>query len=123
MISYEAFLNRIVDDGIEAAKQDYAPGRKLDGSVAGFLACRGKTPEQLVEFLGEARKKADFARELQEDPEEYWYFRCFEAEVEWVVNCVSAVLVNEGRQPLTSYHPTARAVMKVAEVIGVAPLH
>lgn len=30
------FLNRIIDDGIAAAKRDYDEGDKLNGSVAGF---------------------------------------------------------------------------------------
>ena len=55
-MEYGEFLSRIVDDGIVAARRDYAdrPDR-LMGAVAGFEACRGRTPGELVDLLRRAR--------------------------------------------------------------------
>ena len=43
-----------------------------------------------VQALIEATMKA----RLEEEPE-YWKTRCYEAEIEWVCNIVSAMMVNE----------------------------
>lgn len=61
-MNYNDFLNRIIDDGITAAKRDYENSPdKLKGAVAGFEACRGKSPPELFELLreaGEATRRA-----------------------------------------------------------------
>jgi len=118
-VNYTEFLTRIINDGIEAAKNDYVGKEdKLKGSIAGFEACRGKNPDELKELLSKAAKDT-FHAHMKHIPN-YWEIRCFEAEVEWVCNCVSAMLMNE-KLP-TIIPPTARAVIKVAEVIGVSPI-
>lgn len=115
-MTYEKFLERVINDGIEAAKSDYANDKmKRQGSVAGFEACRGKTPAQLAELLAQAREATHLA--CLKRVEGYWRVRCYEAEVEWVCNCVSAMAMNEGLE--TIIPPTARGVMKVAEIVGV----
>ena len=43
--------------------------------------------------------------------DDYWKIRCYEAEVEWVANCISFALVNEGQKPIIE--PTVRAAMLV----------
>jgi hypothetical protein len=53
-MNYHEFLERVVDEGIAAAKAYYTrpeQKQKLDGSIAGFEACRGKTPPELKELL------------------------------------------------------------------------
>jgi hypothetical protein len=120
-MTYDEFLARVIDDGIEAARADYTKpeeDRHLKGSIAGFEACRGKNSPALVVLLGEARKRTAEAYARTTQPS-YWYLRCYELEVEWVANCVSALLVNQGGQALTSYQPTARAVMKLGEIVGI----
>lgn len=121
IMDYYEFLNRIIDEGIAAATADYTdPSDKqhLDGSIAGFNACRNKLPEQLVETWTEAGKLVNAAFG---DPEEnYWYHRCYQLEVEWVINVVSAMLVNEGQDPLLAWLPTANGMMKAASIIGIA---
>lgn len=116
-------LARVVDDGIAAARADYAaPGdaERLEGSVAGFEACRGRTPVQLAVLLDEVRRETRTAYAAGPDPapSRYWYWRCREAEVEWVCNVLSAVLANEGLPVLVP--PTCRGVAKAAEIVGVA---
>ena len=88
-MKYLDFLAKIVDDGIEAAKRDYeGMPDKLRGSVAGFEACRGKDPVALAKLLEEARGRTREAT-LKHVPG-YREIRCFELEVEWTCNCVSA---------------------------------
>lgn len=109
-----AFLDRIIDDGIKAAAADYAEGPKLDGSIAGFEACRGKTPEQLMDLWSEAGRATIHEHMKPGDIDTYWYWNCYQLEVEWVLNCLSAAM---GR-PLLGYLPTARGAIKAAEVLG-----
>jgi hypothetical protein len=115
-----SFLTRIIDDGIRAARRDYAhkPDR-LRGALAGFEACRGKTPEEIANLLAAARTAT---RDAQLVPQRdstisYWEIRCREAEIEWVANCLSAALAGIGLRTIIT--PTARGYMKAAEVLGV----
>ena len=116
-MEYQEFLAKIIKDGSAAAEKDYKDNPvRLKGALAGFFACQGKFPPQLAELLAASREKTQEARLSR--AENYWEIRCFEAEIEWVCNCVSAMLQNE-KQPVIII-PTARAVLKAAEVIGVA---
>lgn len=110
------FLTRVIDDGIAAAKADYntpEQAHKLEGAIAGFEACRGLLPHQLGELLIESRRNqmAAYDGEIKA----YWRLTCFAAEVEWVCNCVSAILENEGEEPIIPV--TARGMMKANEVL------
>lgn len=118
-MDYQEFLTRIVDDAARGAREDYAKSpHKLEGSVAGLEACRGRTPAELREILDVARGATRASLRAGDPPQTYWRVRCYEAEVEWVCNCVSALLVNAGRAPIVP--PTARAVFKAASLAGVA---
>lgn len=114
------FTTKIIDDGIAAARESYdRPDEqdKLGGAVAGFEACRGLDPTGLATLLEEAMKDCDLGRLGEALPRRYWYYRCFALEVEWVCNCVSAILSNEGLPTIVI--PTARGFLKAAEVVGV----
>lgn len=93
-MNYNDYLNGVIDGGIEGAKRSYSnPNNSnhpmmLEGAIAGFEACRGKSPEELGVLLGEAGKNT--TRAMLEDLPDYWRHRCFHAEIEWVCNCVSA---------------------------------
>lgn len=113
---YHAFLTRVVDDGIAAAKKDYAGNPdKLRGAVAGFEDCRGRSPGELLDLLIEAREATKQAFAKQAD--NYWFTRCRELEVEWVCNVASAALANQGLDVIVP--PTARGALKAAEILGV----
>lgn len=115
-MKYSDFLTRIVDDGIKACRKSYENDtQKREGAVAGFNACRGRTIFELRQQLDLARKAADAAFAV--DRSNYWYLRCFHAEVEWVCNVVSAALQNQGEEPIVT--PTVRGYMKAAEILGV----
>lgn len=118
--NYGEFLARVIDDGKRAATHDYPPDSpKLLGSIAGFDACAHKAPEALTLALLAAKQET--ARRLAlalPDPDAYWFARCFELEVDWVCNVVSAVLANEGLKPIRV--PTSLGVLAMARILGVA---
>lgn len=116
MMTHAEFLDRIIDDGILAARHDYNRPNdiRLSGAVAGFTSCRYMTPTELTALLVAARQNT--LDHFQRNSETYWYHRCAEAEIEWVCNCLSAVLVQAGLSPIVPV--TARAFMKAAEILN-----
>ena len=123
-MNYNEFLTKVIDEGIESVKTDYTKSEdknRLDGSIAGFEACRDKLSDQLVKTWQKATDDMNIA--FHERKDNYWWFRCYQAEVEWVCNVVSAMLMNEGHiTPLLSWLPTANGYIKVASIIGVAQI-
>lgn len=71
---------------------------------------------ELRQQLDLARKLADAA--LAADRSNYWYYRCFHVEVEWVCNVVSAALQNQREETIVP--PTARGYLKASEILGVS---
>jgi hypothetical protein len=120
-MTYEEFLSEVVKQGIAAARRDYTRANQkalLKGSVAGFTACMGKSPVELLTLLDESHKKANQIRQEEEvDHDKYWEARGFALEVEWVCNCVSCLQYNEGRATLIP--PTAGAMIFVSKIVGV----
>lgn len=117
-MEFDAFLTRVINEGIEGARVSYtsqAQKPKLDGSIAGFEACRGKSVSELKLLLEASQTASEDARRGKE--RNYWWYRCYESEVEWVCNCVSAALMNSGQPPIIP--PTARGLMKAASILGV----
>src|SRR5260370_9713274 len=117
MLLVEA-LNHIIDDGIEAARLDYAKPRdtlKREGAIAGFEECRGKEPAAIAALLDEANERTWQA--YREQDLRYWFWRCRAAEIEWVANVLSNILDAQGLPPIGMM--TARGRLKAAEIIGV----
>jgi len=114
-MDYNEFLNKVIDEGIAAVREDYANDpMKLEGATNGFEACRDKEPQQLIELLAQAR--VDRRRAIMDDADDYWRVRCREAEIEWVCNCVSVVLMSAGDPVIVQ--PTANAAMRVIRIVG-----
>lgn len=94
------FTDRVINQGIEAAKEDYKDSPdKLRGSLAGFEACRGKNPGELAELLLRANRDTQEAFHRADSGnggDNFWEIKCRAAEIEWVCNVVSAVLVQNG---------------------------
>lgn len=124
-MSLEEFIKQIIEQGIEAAKRGYKRKDEkalLKGSIAGFEACLGKNPLQLQELLDQARKNVFglFARKanpIKKETDKYWEARGFELEVEWVCNCVSAILYNQKLPVIIT--PTARGMIVASKIVGV----
>lgn len=115
-MNYYEFLEHCINDGIAGAKADYnkeSQKDKLDGSIAGFEACRNKTPEQLAGILVVAQVDANHAMLKRE--ENYWYHRCFEIEVAWVCNVVGAMLWAQNKQH--DFVVTARGTLRADEIL------
>lgn len=118
-MNHDEFVNRLADDGIASVRRDdslKAKPRRLAGSVAGFEACRGKSPEELLVLLGQADRDTD-AHRGSKDVESYWAARYYAIQIEWVLNCVSAVMLNQGQRPIVP--PTARGMLRAAQILGV----
>jgi hypothetical protein len=114
---YDDFLKRVIDDGIEAAKADYdKPEEKerLEGSIEGFEACRGKDPAALFRLLQQARRRTAEAHNGRSDF--YWRIRCFEAEIEWICNVISASMTNSGFPPIVPV--TANGIAQAARILA-----
>jgi hypothetical protein len=113
---YDKFLSAIIDKGLAAAIVDYADSpNRLKGATEGFTACRGLQPPQLHELLSKARERASHAQLYNAPIDTYWELRCFEAEVEWVCNCISVALLTLGQEPIVQ--PTVRAALLVNEIV------
>lgn len=117
---YHEFLALIIEDGIEAVRQDYVrpdQNQKRDGSIKGFEECRRLDPIRLAALLSEAHATTNC--KYREQAMDYWYWRCRETEIAWVCNVVSASLINQGLPPISDC--TARGMIRAAEILGVAP--
>ncbi len=119
-MNLQEFINTIIDDGIEASKADYSKEdvkHLLCGSIEGFESCRHKTVEEILELYKTSLKERNDAYWIRDDVKDYWRVVSKNSEIEWTLNCISAILLNEGKEPLLSHHPTARAVMKAFKVL------
>jgi len=79
------------------------------------MRAAGKTPNELGRLCFSANDRTKKAYSDQTD--DYWYWRCRSAEIEWVCNVVSAILFRLGYKPLLPDQPTVRAMEKLANVI------
>lgn len=110
------FVNRVVDEGIKAAKRDYARSdqrEKLKGSIAGFEACRDNEPIDLKLLLDSAHQATETARE--DGDEMFWWYRCYEAEVEFVCKCVSVVLMRDKYPKIAE--PCSRSIALTEKIL------
>lgn len=115
-MTHDDFLTQVINEGIAAARKDYANRPdKLNGAVAGFEACRDKNSQELKDLLEASLTAKKDAR--MRKATDYWWFVCYAAEVEWVCNCVSACLYNQGFPVIIT--PTARGMMQAAKIIGI----
>lgn len=115
-MNYGDFIARVISDGLEAARADYADKPlHREGSVRGFEECLGLLPGDIGELLIEANDRCTQAH--RDSADDYWYWRCRAAEIEWVANVVSAANMNSDLPVIVT--PTMRGVMKAAELLGV----
>ncbi len=95
-VDYPTFLERVIAAGLASIKTHGSITRhtpRLEGSRAGFEACRGKMPSELGMLLELARRTRESIRRNGADDAEmyrYWWTRYYELQVEHVCNTVSA---------------------------------
>jgi len=114
---FHEFVTKVIDSGIRAAKEDYtrpADAERLEGSLAGFEACRGKDMGQLTGLLQEASRQAIEAH--REEADNYWVIRSRQAEIEWVCNVVSSALASSGLAVIVP--PTMGGMMTAARILN-----
>lgn len=122
-MTYEALIDRLISDGIAEVRKTYADPKehhKRDGAIEGFEACRGKTPDELVDLWRSAEDRAHQIASLPESSidinlKDYWK-QCHHAlQIEFVLNVLSVGM----EKSLLAHLPTARGAMKYAEIVGV----
>jgi hypothetical protein len=114
---YVDFLNAIIDDGQDEVRTEYLrpdQSMKREGALDGFEACRAQQTDQLLTIHRYATERTQWAR--VERRADYWYWRLYEAQVEWVLNVISAALYANGGTPLIQ--PTARGLNKAIQILG-----
>ena len=112
-MDYFSFLEKIIEDGIKAAKSDYIKdedSHKLKSSLEGFELCIGKTPSQIKEIYNQTLDQLNESVLKQNETKEHFRISCRWAKVAWVANVVSVKLWLEGKQ--TIIPPTMRGVLK-----------
>ena len=118
-MNLQEFTTQVIDQGIEGAREDYkdSPDR-LKGALYGFEACRGKNPGELRELLLRASMESmeAFHRSTSGNGGDwYWEIRSREAEIEWVCNVVSVLLVQNGNPAIVPV--TARGMMAAQRIL------
>ena len=111
------FLNAIIDDSIYEITISYThPNQqtKKVGAIAGLEACRGKTDAELLTLRDDALIRTMTAR--GDDDTNYWWARCYELQVEWVLNVISAVCYTKGLEVLVPV--TAKGVLKAIDILN-----
>ena len=117
-MEYQEFLAKIIATGMEAARADYSKledAHRLRGSLAGFEACRGKSPQEISALLGLARVEVARAYD-SEDLDRYWELVCRALEIEWTANVLSAALLTEGQPVIVA--PTYRGILHAHRLLG-----
>lgn len=121
-MSYEEFLSEVTCKGIERAKESYGRtvnGYMLKGAIAGFEACRGKSPQGLLSLLKAERVKTKRLRDRGCSYEAYWEQHCKELEIEWTQSCVDMWCKYTGRTSSLVLGPRwMRATLLVCEILG-----
>lgn len=124
-MDYFVFLNRLIDEGIGNANASYIPtDPRGEGWITGFSICRDKAPYELNELCDEVNEYFDKFLEDKEGSElgdgliNYWWFRYYKYGVEFVMDVVSAILVNEGKKPLKPFYPTPMAQMRATTILN-----
>lgn len=121
------FLNFLLDDALEEARLRTASPSDAMGFKAAEVAlaeCRDamlatdrEMPEKLGRLLREARLDAEASSAAGSS--DHWFWFCREAQIEWIAEVVSVVLM-QGRLP-TIVPPTKGAAIAAAVILGVLP--
>jgi hypothetical protein len=124
--TYDQLLDRTITEGIAEVRKAYDDPKdhhKRDGAIEGFEACRGKTPEQIVDLWTEAEKACATIRAEIDGGDEhlrrYWRARYKTLQIEFVCNVISVGLISNGQPPLLTHLPTARGALQYARIVGV----
>lgn len=93
-MTLDQFIDRVTEMGMCAAYASYSNKQSsnawamLQGSIAGFKACKGQTPEQISKLLKEANEEL-LGLYSKDNLSQYWEKVCYRAEIEYVLKSVS----------------------------------
>jgi len=121
-MSRNELLNATIDDGIYEITTIYTrPNQKIkrEGGIAGFEACRGKSDEELLALLRQAKLNTRRVKD-EEGVEQYWGAVMYERQIEWTLNVLSAAMHAHNMPPLIP--PTALGLRKAIDVLGIQSL-
>lgn len=108
------FQARIIEDRLRIVSEDYkSEPDKRAGCIAGLELCRGKKPHELADILILANTA--LSRAFETKSPKYWEVAMFHAEIELVVDTVSAALQSLGLKPLID--PTREAYARAAQLL------
>lgn len=127
--TYVQLLDRVISDGIAEVQEAYKDAddpdgtrhhqQKRVGAIAGFEACRGKQPTEIVALYNSMHRDsyvtASVGVHSADNTRRHYYQRYYELQLEWVLNVLSVGL----SRPLLAHLPTYRGAMKYAEIVGV----
>lgn len=116
--SFEEVLNTTIEIGIIACKEDYSSledKERREGSVKGFEDCRGLGYNELIELLKLSSEYSHEAFIKRLDNQSY--FQCYYAEIEWVLNVMSAYKIINGGKSDISYLQTSRGYRLAHNII------
>lgn len=65
----------------------------------------------------EAQQATHRLRTEGEESDTYWFKRCYELEIGWVCNVVSALLVHQGRDPIVPVTARDHALFSLQRMI------
>lgn len=108
---FSQFQERIIDDAIAAAHAAYQEPRR-SGFIAGVESCRNKGFADLADELVAANTAAHAATEAKHPREEDAL--AYRAGVEWVCDCMSVIMKNQGMKPIVE--PSKQAWVKAVSL-------
>lgn len=122
--AYFEFLASVIKRGMDEVLDFYSLGStKQLGCWEGFAACRGKTPEELLVLYSQCEVD-QFQRlvplKVTSEIEEMHRLRFAKTQIEWVLNVITArsIILKERTFKPLGWHPTARAMLLAAELLG-----
>ena len=126
MIQYGEFLERLCRRSLEAAQESYKNDPpKLAGARNAYAAMRGKSAEELAGMLAAAKSRTYSERlkaqgvywSLPEGPSTCRFWIARETEIEWICNCLGAVLAGQNVPSPFAYLVTARGYINASKIV------
>lgn len=124
-LEYREFMEQVIEISTEAARRDYTKPEQrmmLLGSLQGFKKClRIDGPKELWDLMNLTYQ---MSRKHQGRHKSHWFFRCQVAEIEWVANVMSVVLIEGNHRPILS--PTLQGynmARRVCELLAKKKAH
>jgi hypothetical protein len=119
-MNIQEFKDQLITDGIASIKKHETRQSHIDGGIEGFELCRNlNTMEEYQKILQERRAEENRLRLISSDVDKnaYWKYRYTTIQIEYVFDRLCVIWSQTGQYdgPVS-----ARAVLRTAEIVGVA---